>query len=387
MAFSKTARVERRTFRANHTPRYTVPIPTNPISIRPTAELAGEPLTDPHYLPADADNLLRADPDRRTPVRFSSDGISLAAHLYRPRGVTPSERTPALVMLGPFSSVKEQTLPHYAERLASGGYTVLTFDSRGFGESDAAPRRPRWHYDPNEIIQDFCNAVSYVLTRPDVDPDRVGVVGVCMGGGYAVSVGARDKRVKAVASVAGGYDIGGTFQQFLGVDGFAAYFRKINDLVQHEYETGEVQYIPTIAHGLSADVPIAAMPNDEAYSYYDRTHRDHAPTWSPRMTAASLGPYFIYNAVVHAPLVAPTPLLIVHGTRDLFLLPEYAQAAYDAARGPKQFVWIETHNHIELYDQDPYVSQAVDALVPFLDKHVLPTHKATSGRKPAEAGA
>jgi fermentation-respiration switch protein FrsA (DUF1100 family) len=77
----------------------------------------------------------------------------------------------------------------------------------------------------------------------------------------------------------------------------------------------------------------------------------------------------------------------VHGTRDLFLLPEYAQAAYDAARGPKQLVWIETHNHIELYDQDPYVSQAVDALVPFLDKHLRSTRKATSGREPAEAGA
>jgi len=359
---------------------------TNAITIRPTAELAGEPLADPHYLPTDPANLLRADPNRRTVVRFTSDGISLAAHLYRPPGATPSDRTPALVMLGPFSSVKEQTLPHYAERLASHGYTVLTFDSRGFGESDAAPARPRWHYDPNEIIQDYCNAVSYVLTRSDVDPDRVGVVGVCMGGGYAVSVGARDKRLKAVASVAGGYNIGGTFQQFLGVDGFAAYFRTINDLLQREYETGEVQYVPAIAHGLSAEVPVAAMPNDEAYSYYDRTHGDHAPTWSPKMTAASFGPYFIYNSVAHAPLVAPTPLLIVHGTRDLFLLPEYAQAAYDAASGPKQLVWIETHNHIELYDQDPYVSQAVAALVAFLDKSLTPSRIAV-GRKPVEAVA
>ena len=343
---------------------------TKPITIRPTAELAAEPLADPHYLPPDPADLLHADPNRRTAVRFTSDGVALAGHLYRPPGATAGDRTPALAMLGPFSSVKEQTLPHYAERLANQGYTVLTFDSRGFGESDAAPGRPHWHYDPNEIIQDYCNTVSYLLTRPDVDHDRVGLVGVCMGGGFAVSAAARDKRVKAVASVAGGYDIGGTFQQFLGVEGFAAYFRTINDLLQREYETGDVQYVPTLAHGLSADVPVAAMPNDEAYSYYDRTHRDHAPTWSAKMTAASFGPYFIYNSIAHAPLVAPTPLLIVHGTRDLFLLPEYAQAAYDAARGPKQLVWIETHNHIELYDHDPYVSQAVDALVEFLDKHL-----------------
>ena len=343
-----------------------------PVTIRPTKELAAEPLAESHYLPADPRDLLRADPSRRVSLRFASDGISLAGHLYRPPGAAPTDRTPALVMCGPFSSVKEQTLPHYAERLSDAGYTVLTFDSRGFGESEAAPGRPRWHYDPSEIVQDYCSAVSHLLTRRDVDRDRVGIMGVCMGGGYAVSVGARDKRVRAVASVAGGYNIGGTFQQFLGVDGFAAYYRRINDIVQRQYETGEVQYVPTIAHQLSAEVPVAAMPNDEAYSYYDRTHGDHAPTWSEKMTAASFGPYFIYNAITHAPLVAPTPLLIIHGTRDLFLLPEYAQAAYDAAVGPKQLVWIETHNHIELYDQDPYVSQAVAALVPFLERYLAP---------------
>jgi len=343
---------------------------TTPITLRPTSELATEPLSDPHFLPADASKLLVADPRRRTAIHFASDGIRLAGHLYRPPRAKPTDRTAAVVMCGPFSSVKEQTLPHYAERLSNAGYTVLTFDSRGFGESDTAPNRPRWHYDPNEIIQDYCSGVSYLLTRPDIDHERVGVVGVCMGGGYAVSVGARDKRVQAVASVAGGYDIGRTFQKFLGVDGFAGYFRRINDLVQRQYETGEVQYVPTIAHTLSAEVPVAAMPNDEAYSYYDRTHRDHAPSWSEKMAATSFGPYFIYNAVSHAALVAPSPLLIIHGTRDLFLLPEFAQAAYDAAIGPKQLVWIETHNHIELYDQDPYVSQAVAALVPWLNRHL-----------------
>jgi fermentation-respiration switch protein FrsA (DUF1100 family) len=76
------------------------------------------------------------------------------------------------------------------------------------------------------------------------------------------------------------------------------------------------------------------------------------------MTAASLEPFYIYNAVVHAPLVAPTPLLIIHGTKDLFPLPEYAQQAYEAAIRSKELIWIEAHNHIERYDQDPYVSEA-----------------------------
>jgi fermentation-respiration switch protein FrsA (DUF1100 family) len=341
------------------------------VRVRPTAAALDEDGDDPrYYLPEDPGDLLTADPARRSSVSFRSGDVLLAGHLYRPPGLGERERTAAVALCGPISSVKEQTLPHYAERLADAGYTALTFDPRNLGESEGEPRS---HYDPNLIIDDYANAVSYLLTRDDVDPERVAVVGVCMGGGYAVSTAARDKRVKAVVSIAGGYNIGGTFQQFLGVEGFAAYLVKINELVQRQYQTGEVAYIPTIAKSLSDDVPVAAMPNEEAYSYYDRTSKADAPNWSPRMTAASLQPYFIYNAVVHAPLVAPTPLLIVHGTTDAKLLPEYAQEAYEAALDPKELVWIETHNHIELYDQDPYVSEAAAHAIRWLDRHLART--------------
>ena len=68
--------------------------------------------------------------------------------------------------------------------------------------------------------------------------------------------------------------------------------------------------------------------------------------------------------------MAPAPLLIIHGTKDLFLLPEYAQQAYDAAVGPKELIWIETHNHIELYDQNPYVSIAAAQAIAWLDRHL-----------------
>lgn len=78
-------------------------------------------------------------------------------------------------MAGPNSSVKEQTLPHYAVRLADAGYTVLAFDSRSLGESEETPR---FHYDPNDVIADYRNAVSYKMTRDDIDPERVAVVGV-----------------------------------------------------------------------------------------------------------------------------------------------------------------------------------------------------------------
>ncbi|KAA2265353.1 alpha/beta hydrolase [Solihabitans fulvus] len=341
---------------------------TKSIRIRPTTTALGE-VADPgrYYLPENPANLLRADPSRRESVEFLSGPATLAGHLYRPPGAAAGERTPGVVMCGPISSVKEQTLPHYGERLADVGYTVLTFDPRNFGESEG---EPRFRYDPGAVIEDYANAVSYLLTRADVDSNRVSAVGVCMGGGYAVSVGARDKRLRAVVSIAGGYNIGGTFQQFLGVENFAAYYRAINDLVQKQYESGEIAYIPTTAKTLSAEAPLVAMLSPEAHSYYDRTSKADAPNWSRTLTADSLQSYFLYNSIAHAPLVAPTPLLVVHGTTDTALLPEYAQQAYDSALGEKELVWIETHNHVELYDQDPYVSEAAAHVIRWLDRHL-----------------
>jgi fermentation-respiration switch protein FrsA (DUF1100 family) len=319
-------------------------------------------MSDP-WLPDDPANLLVADPSRREMVSFESDGNRLAAHLYRPPET--SGPTPGIVMTGPVSSVKEQTLPHYAERFADAGYTVLAFDPRGFGESEG---EPRFHYDPWLIVSDYVNAASYLMSREDVEGERVAVVGVCMGGGYAVATAARERRLAACASIAGGYDIGGTFQAAMGPEGFASYLRVANEL----RDRGE--YIPTIAKELSDDIPIAVMPLAEAYSYYERTSREHAPTWSWKTTAASMEPYLTFNAISQAPLVAPTPLLIVHGTTDTALLPELAQAAYDAARDPKQLVWIETHNHIELYDQDPYVSEATGHVLRWLERVLAASH-------------
>ena len=333
------------------------------VRVRPLEDQTEE-YTGKHYLPENDADLLKPNLSRPERVQFSAiDGAVLAGFLYRPAGVS-SAKVPAVALCGPISAVKEQVVPHYAERLADMGYLCITFDPRRFGESDGTPRG---YYNPEDVIADYHTAVRYLFSREDVDLNRVAALGVCMGGGYAVSLGAREHRLKAVVAVAGGYNIGGTFQKNLGIDGYSDFIANINDKMQQQFTTGMLQLIPTIAP--SSD-DMAVMPNPEAFSFYDRTSKDYAPNWPKEFAVQSLEPYLSYNAIAHAPLVAPTPLMIIHGTLDLFLLPEYAQATYDAARGKKELVWIDTHNHIELYDQRPYVDAAVSHAVRWLDKYV-----------------
>ncbi len=175
------------------------------------------------------------DPARRDEVRFESEGLTLAGHVYRARAVPEGERTPALVMAGPMTSVKEETLPHYAESLQDAGYTVFAFDNRNFGESAGEPRQ---HLDTHEQVEDLKNAVSYMLSRQDTDPERIGLCCVCLGAGYGLKVAAMDQRIRAVALVAGGYNITDTYLGFLGPDGFRDYIENLGVARQHQYESG-----------------------------------------------------------------------------------------------------------------------------------------------------
>jgi uncharacterized protein len=301
---------------------------------------------------------------RREKVIFTSEGLSLTGHLYRAAGTADGERAPALVMAGPMTSVKEETLPHYAETLQEAGYTVLTFDNRNFGESEGEPRQ---HLDTYQQVEDLKNAVSYMLAREGTDPERLGLCCVCLGAGYGLEVAAMDRRVKAVALVAGGYNITDTYLGFLGAEGFRDYLDNLNSSRQRQYESGEIQYIPAVAG--PPDYAPSSMPVQEAYEYYTRAHEREAPNWENRLTVASMEHIVGWNVLGHAHLLEQ-PLLVVHGTTDVLLPPEYAREVYERAPEPKEIFWVETHNHVELYDQIPYVPRALAKIVPWLEDNL-----------------
>src|SRR3712207_4446435 len=136
-----------------------------------------------------------------TDVTFVSDGLTLAGHLRVPAGA--SEPLPGLVFTGPLTGVKAQVAGSYANALADAGYVTLAFDHRGFGASEGAPRQ---HEDPPGKLADLRDALSWLAAQPMVDAERIGCVGVCLGGGYALRFAAFDPRVKALITVAGGYN-------------------------------------------------------------------------------------------------------------------------------------------------------------------------------------
>ncbi|MDE6783256.1 MAG: alpha/beta hydrolase, partial [Paramuribaculum sp.] len=119
-------------------------------------------------------------------------GITLAADLYIPKNA--KGKLPALAVSGPFGAVKEQSSGRYAQEMAERGYLTIAFDPSFTGESGGTPR---YVASPDINTEDFSAAVDYLLTRDDVNPDRIGIIGICGWGGLAVNAAANDPRIKA----------------------------------------------------------------------------------------------------------------------------------------------------------------------------------------------
>lgn len=279
-------------------------------------------------------------------ITFHSEGIDLVGVLRTPDA---AGRTPAVAFTGPFTGVKDQVTGTYADRLAMAGYTTLAFDHRGFGESGGR----RGHEDTQGKLADLRSAVGVLCARAEVDPDRVGLVGVCLGGGYAVRAAAVDPRVRVVAGVAGAYNSPAWFARQLGLDAYRSALRSALD----RYD----EYLPAVA----PDGGEAAMGGDEPYAYYG-TARSASPHWENRVTRGSLHALMTFDALGAAPLLAGTPSLVVHGKVDAYCAPELAAQLHADTSGDKEIVWIDCERHIDLYDVEPYVAEAADATIAFL---------------------
>jgi len=292
-------------------------------------------------------------------IHFQSEGLKVVGTLFRPQNSKEEEVSlPAILVAGAMSGVKEQVAGQYAERIAKDGYVTLVLDHRHFGESEGEPRQ---HEDPAKKLEDFKNAISFISSLKGIDRERIGACGISMGGGYMLQLAAFDRRIKSVSIVASGLNLADTLLEILGKEGFVNFLKEFNNARQRRYDTGEVQYIPAVA----TDNKPAAMIGDEPFEYYG-TSRAWSPGWVNRYTTESIENLMSYNAIPYARHVSPIPLLIIHGKNDKYCLPKFAQEVYDLADEPKEILWLDTSNHIDLYDNEKYVGPAISKIVEWL---------------------
>jgi uncharacterized protein len=295
-------------------------------------------------------------------ITFESEGLKIVGNLFRPQNAKEETSLPAVLVAGAMTGVKEQVAGSYAERITKAGFVTLALDHRHFGESEGEPRQ---HEDPAKKMEDFKNAVSFMSTIKDIDRERIGACGISMGGGYMLQLAAFDRRVKVVSIVASGLNLGDTLSEMLGKEGFVNFLKEFNKARQKHYETGEVQYIPAVA----TDNKPAAMAGDEPFAYYG-TSRAWNPGWVNRYTTESVENLMSYSAVPYAHHVSPTPLLIVHGKNDKYCFPKFAQQVYDEAGEPKEILWLDTTNHIDLYDNEKYVGPTINKIVEWFNTYL-----------------
>ncbi len=297
----------------------------------------------------------------RRDVTFTSDGLRLAGHLYVPERAGSASRLPAVVLSGPFTGVKEQVTGTYARRLADHGFVALAFDHRNFGASEGTPRQ---HEDAAGKLADLADAVAFLRTLPEVDRDRLGACGVCLGTSYVLKFAAFDPRVRALALVAGAYNDPTVMRAGMGNEGYRMLLADAAEARQRRFESGEVEYLPAVA----PEGP-AAMPGPEPFAYYG-TDRAASPGWRNRVSTLSIATLVTLDAASAADFVSPTPLLMVHGETDAYCSPEAAASTYARVGEPKRLVWLPTTNHIDLYDLDPFVRPAVDEVTRWFQTHV-----------------
>jgi predicted ester cyclase/fermentation-respiration switch protein FrsA (DUF1100 family) len=293
----------------------------------------------------------------RRDVEFPSQGVMCRGWLYVPDHL--QKRAPAIVMANAISAIKEITLPGYAERFCAAGFVTLVFDYRHYGVSDEAPRN---HIDPHEQQQDIRNAITWLRARPEVDPDNIGGWGISLGGVHMLFLGAYDRRLKAVVSVATGLNM---MEAMMGRTTLQGFLRILNGDHDRRFQTGELAtYIPAVSMpGKSGLMPLA-----EAYEFYTEAMQTYAPTYENRVTFESVENLIADHSAEAVELIAPTALLMIHGKKDLIPV-DAVRAVFERAGEPKKLIVLDCL-HTDLYCREPWVTQSADAAIEWFNYYL-----------------
>ena len=274
-------------------------------------------------------------------------GITLAADMYTPKSVV--DKLPAIAVSGPFGAVKEQSSGLYAQKMAELGFLTIAFDPSYTGESGGTPR---YVASPDINTEDFCAAVDFLSVQENVDPERIGIIGICGWGGMAINAAAIDTRIKATAAMtmydmtrvtANGY--------FDAEDSEQARFEKkkaMNAQRIEDYKSGSYALAGGVVDPLPEDAPQFVK---DYYAYYKTPRGYHSRSlnsnggWNVTSSLSFLNmPILQYSSEIRS------AVQLVHGEKAHSRY--FSETAYNKLTGDnKELLIIPGANHTDLYDQ------------------------------------
>lgn len=272
-------------------------------------------------------------------------GITLAADLYKPKGI--NGKLAAVAVSGPFGAVKEQVSGRYAQTLAERGFLTIAFDPSFTGESGGSPR----HLTSPEIsTEDFSAAVDYLLTRSDVDAERIGILGICGWGGFALNAAANDPRIKAtVASTM--YDMSrvnarGYFDKQTAEDRYNLRLQLAEQRTK-DYQSGSYKLDGGVVDSVTDDMPLFVRQ----YHDYYKTERGYYHR-SPNSTTGKIKTAEL--SFINMPILTyideiRSAVMLVHGENAHSRY--FSEDAYKRLTGDnKRLLIVPGANHTDLYD-------------------------------------
>ncbi|MEJ5996564.1 alpha/beta hydrolase [Pedobacter sp. Du54] len=297
-------------------------------------------------------------------VNFKSENQNIKGILC---AKTNAHKKPAVVILGPICSVKEQSPIQYATKLAEKGFVALCFDARGYGQSDGEPRQ---FESLKKKEQDVKAAIDYLTGRKDVDTNKIFLLGICNGTNEMMQVSIDDSRVKSLALISGNYLIKENMVQLLGNDTIFNNHLRRAKLAKDKFEnTGEVEYINIVNKtGTEQLLPPIAI-YDWYYPWENKApYFSYRGGWQNKVAAMSELETLNFNALEVAEKVTK-PTLVVHGElSDGGYL--YAKKIFNSiSTTNKKSVWIDKTVHFQFYDDQIIIGRSVNEIAKWFNKN------------------